>query len=38
VTENIGRTQKERKYCKGWKGKLLRKIEELSKNVGGRPT
>jgi hypothetical protein len=31
-------TGKDRKYRKGWKGKLLRKIGKFSRNAGGRPT
>jgi hypothetical protein len=30
--------EKDGKYRKGWKGTLLRKIEEFAKNTGRRPT
>jgi len=32
------RTGKDRKYRKGWKGKLLRKIDGFPRNAGRRPT
>jgi hypothetical protein len=31
-------TGKDRKYRKGWKGKLLRKIGKFSRNLGRKPT